>query len=56
MRICLLHVCAYNSHIDINIQANEQEPTLAVKTKKKSNDIPLHLSTIAWDMEIVGDF
>jgi len=55
MRICLLHVCAYISHMDINIQANEQEPTLAVKTKK-SNDIPLHLSTIAWDMEIVGDF
>lgn len=36
MRICLLHVCAYNSHMDINIQANEQEPTLAVKTKKKN--------------------
>lgn len=34
MRICLLHVCAYISHMDINIQANEQEPTLAVKTKK----------------------
>lgn len=40
MRICLLHVCAYNSHMDINIQANEQEPTLAVKTKKNQTTSP----------------